>query len=593
MLVRTGSVTEILITTAKVSGEILDLGEGATNYGHCYATTANPTITGTKTELVNPVLGKYTSTLTGLSASTKYHVRAYLSRGTEVVYGIDSTFKTASDALPEIITDSVTGIAKTSAVCGGNITSQGGTPVTARGVCWSLATITTLTNNKTTDGEGIGTFSSDITGLSPGTNYYVRAYATNSGGTKLGNEITFSTMPDTPVPPTVTTAEVTSVTSNSAVCGGNVTSEGSSSVTDKGICWNTLDHPTTLDYHTSNGTGPGIFVSDIPEGNPALLTGTLYHVRTYAINGAGTSYGTPERTFITCRAPLATTDTAINVGSSKVTLKGVVNANSLNDSITKVFFEYGITSSYGNTIAAIPGSLTGSIDNTVSVKLTGLTPDTKYYFRIKAINCGGTSYGNQLCFQTDPETATDVDGNVYNVVRIGSQLWIKENLKTTKFNDGSAIPLVIDNTAWAGLTTPGYCWYNNNETTYKNTYGALYNWYTVNTGKLCPIGWYVSTDAEWTILTTFLGGYQVAGGKLKETDTTHWNSPNTGATNETDFTALPGGYRYDFDGSFLVLGIYGIWWTQTNVREMNNRSSAIITSGYSYKCGFSVRCLKN
>ncbi|MBI5010148.1 MAG: fibrobacter succinogenes major paralogous domain-containing protein, partial [Bacteroidia bacterium] len=136
---------------------------------------------------------------------------------------------------------------------------------------------------------------------------------------------------------------------------------------------------------------------------------------------------------------------------------------------------------------------------------------------------------------------SDIDGNVYQTVTIGTQVWMKENLKTTKLNDGIALPNVIDNAAWAALTTTGYCWYNNDATTYKSTYGALYNWYAVNTGKLCPIGWHVPSDDEWTLLTTFRGGYSVAGGKLKETGTLHWTSPNTGATNETGFTALPGG----------------------------------------------------
>jgi uncharacterized protein (TIGR02145 family) len=175
-----------------------------------------------------------------------------------------------------------------------------------------------------------------------------------------------------------------------------------------------------------------------------------------------------------------------------------------------------------------------------------------------------------------------------------------ENLKTTRYNDGTAIPLVTDNTAWAALTTPGYCWYNNDAATYKNTYGALYNWYTVNTGNLAPNGWHVATDAEWTVLTTFLGGESVAGGPLKEAGTTHWGSPNTGATNATGFSALPGGFRNSNGGSFSFIGYNGYWWLSTAydaasswVRHMSCDLAAVgrLYSNDAY--GFSVRCVWN
>jgi len=195
----------------------------------------------------------------------------------------------------------------------------------------------------------------------------------------------------------------------------------------------------------------------------------------------------------------------------------------------------------------------------------------------------------------------DVDGNIYSTVRIGSQVWMAENLKTTKCNDGTAIPNVTDAEAWGNLSTPGYCWYNNDQATYGNTYGALYNWYTVGTGNLCPTGWHVPTDAEWTILTDYLGGLSVAGGKLKETGTTHWNSPNTGATNETGFTALPGGERY-IGSEFYYVGDFSEWWSATEtgeffidawVRDMNYESCSMGRRGTGKRPAFSVRCLRD
>lgn len=196
-------------------------------------------------------------------------------------------------------------------------------------------------------------------------------------------------------------------------------------------------------------------------------------------------------------------------------------------------------------------------------------------------------------------TVTDVDGNVYHTVTIGTQVWMVENLKTTKYNDGTAIPLVTDGTAWSGLTTPAYCWYNNDEATYKNTYGALYNWFTVNSGKLSPTGWHVPTDAEWVTLITYLGDSTMVGGKLKETGTAHWNSPNTGASNSSGFTALPGGSHYN-NGLFYLNGKYGWYLSSTESSSsdawhvyMQYNSSQIYRITGSKVIGFSVRCVKN
>ncbi len=215
--------------------------------------------------------------------------------------------------------------------------------------------------------------------------------------------------------------------------------------------------------------------------------------------------------------------------------------------------------------------------------------------------CGNSADNIIISFHQDGpgSTLTDIDGNSYMTVWINNQLWMAENLKTTKYNDGSDIALVTDNTEWSNLTTGAYCWYNNDEATYKNTYGALYNWNTVTTDNLCPTGWHVPTDADWTILTTYLGGESVAGGKLKETGTTHWTTPNQGATNETGFTALPGGDRNFLEG-FYHVGSSGIWWSSTEssitaayTRVMSNIFSNVGRKEHNMKHGFSVRCLKD
>jgi uncharacterized protein (TIGR02145 family) len=209
------------------------------------------------------------------------------------------------------------------------------------------------------------------------------------------------------------------------------------------------------------------------------------------------------------------------------------------------------------------------------------------------------------------QTVTDVDGNVYNTVNIGAQTWMKENLKTTKFNDGTAVPFVRDTLTWAGLSTPAYCWIDTNPAIRK-IYGPLYNWFTVDSQSngdknVCPIGWHVPSDAEWKTLTDYLGGESKAGGKLKEAGNAHWRIPNTGATNESDFTALPSGFRSS-GGYFYGPGGYGYWWSTTDtliplnpndtlqdvfIRELHYDKNNVFRSGVFREEGYSIRCLKN
>ena len=198
---------------------------------------------------------------------------------------------------------------------------------------------------------------------------------------------------------------------------------------------------------------------------------------------------------------------------------------------------------------------------------------------------------------------TDGDNNNYPVVEIGTQTWMGENLKTTRYNDGTEIPLITGNTEWGNLITPAYCWYNNDESTYKNLYGALYNGYAASTGNLCPTGWHVPANDEWTQLNDYVGGNSEAGGKLKETGTSHWINPNTGAINETGFTALPGGLRQVYQSVvFYSVGLRGDWWSSTYPQSdyydyswhmYYTSSNATSSNNYARKFGYSVRCVKD
>lgn len=196
-----------------------------------------------------------------------------------------------------------------------------------------------------------------------------------------------------------------------------------------------------------------------------------------------------------------------------------------------------------------------------------------------------------------PETVTDYDGNEYHTVTIGTQVWMKENLKTTHYRDGIAIPNIQDGTAWGNATSGAYVAYGNNEANAAQ-YGYLYNGYAASSNKLAPLGFHVATYAEWQTLINFLGGSSVAGGKLKEAGFEHWDNPNTAATNSSGFSALPGGYRHPIDetgnGKMANIRWTGCFWTSDLYTASIQYSSGAITfSNPKYPEGFSIRCIKD
>lgn len=205
-----------------------------------------------------------------------------------------------------------------------------------------------------------------------------------------------------------------------------------------------------------------------------------------------------------------------------------------------------------------------------------------------------------LTIKNIAQTVTDYDGNVYNTVAIGSQTWMKENLRVIHYSNGGLIPNITDNSTWVNLMMGAMSWYNNDSATYSLTYGALYNWYAVNDTNLCPVNWHLPDDSDWTQLFFNLGNdLAISGGKLKEIGTTHWLPPNTGATDESKFSALPGGYRSKVNGTFINLGTLGCWWSSSesigNVARLvlQNTSTNIDFQFDSGIYGLSVRCIKN
>lgn len=294
--------------------------------------------------------------------------------------------------------------------------------------------------------------------------------------------------------------------------------------------------------------------------------------------------------------PKIKTLTPLNIKSTSASLIATMSSTGADNEISERGFAYGKTlmdlTIKKTTDLILPG---------FSTFVEDLTPDTYYYALSYAKNVYGVTWDTLATrFKTLPSVpggggnVSDIEGNVYNTIEIGTQTWMVENLRTTRYNDGTAISTGLSNVDWQSTSSGAYANYNNNV---DDTYGKLYNWYAVNTGKLAPTGWHVPTDAEWTTLTSYLGGESVAGGAMKAT--TLWDSPNTNATNSSGFTGLPAGVRFDF-GFYDGIGKYVDFWSST---EYDTGDASILYLNYSNsnggrghnkkEYGFSVRCVKN
>jgi len=412
--------------------------------------------------------------------------------------------------LPYVYTVGYTSINSVSMNSTGNVLSDGGAQVVERGFCWSLEQDPTLLDpHVVAGGQGEGPFEAVISGLECSTNYYFRAYATNSVGTGYGESMAFTSG----YLPSVVTSPVTEKTETTAQCGGTVTDFCGSSVLAMGVCWGTSHNPDITGMRTDEGGGAGSFVSTIT----GLEIGVMYYVRAYA-----------------------------------------------------------------------------TIDE-------------------------GTVYGDEITLRTwDNSEVVDVDGNSYSTVVIGDQIWMSENLGVTRYADGTPIPLVEEEEEWDALdyNARAYCWYYNDSAVFAPDYGALYTWsaamkgaansYTIPSGVqgVCPDGWHLPSNNEWAILVDYLGGDEVAGGKMKETGILHWEYPNTDATNESGFTARPGGYRSS-NGGFYRQGNNGSWISSSNyayygidperayVIRLYNDQAYCNQSVQPNEYGSSVRCLKD
>lgn len=379
----TAAATLITGTTATSGANIAsDGGSPILSRGVCWSTSTAPTIANTKT-IDGSGIGAYTSSLTALSPGTTYYVRAYAVNATNNNYGNEISFVTLP-VLPTLAaTTAATNITSTTSTSGGNVLTNGGAPITERGICFATTASPTTANTKVIDSSpGVGSFISNIAGLIPNTLYYARSYAINIAGTAYGAQISFYSLP------TVTTNAISNTTPTTALGGGNVTSSGT--VTSRGICWSSLTGPTVaLSTKTNDGTAAGAFTSNLT----GLTANTLYYVRAYATNGSGTSYGAE----VTFTAPFITTASVCTVTQNTAVSGGTISAaTGLN--ITERGIVYSTVTAPTTADSKVIDALGGT--GTYISNISGLSNGVTYYIRAYCINNGTTVYGDELTFKT-------------------------------------------------------------------------------------------------------------------------------------------------------------------------------------------------
>jgi uncharacterized protein (TIGR02145 family) len=587
--VETASVDEVFNTSARAGGRVVDDGGApVTERGFFWGRDSMPETTGTKRSLGEGT-GAFYDTLNSLTPGTKYYVKAYAINSLGTGYGAETFFSTQIH-LPTVSTSPITAFTATTATVGGNVSDNGGFKITQRGIYWGSDPNPRLTGMKIPLDTGMGTFTTSLTELERAKTYYVIAYATNIKGTSYGNEISFNTVPELPV---VSTLPLKQIGAHEATFGGNISSDGGNSVTERGVYYGTSPDVQTSGTPLVMGNGSGSFSQKVE----TLAAGTAYYVIAYATNSQGTAWGEVRHDTTLGKPPVIKALNYTDLGTYEVTLRTAVNPHYLS---TGVVFEYGTTTAYGGT-KNFTVAADSNLNDTLEVLVDALLPNTIYHYRITATNELGSTQTADSIFHTYLTGVTGsmtADGVSYATIGIGYQEWMAENLAAEKFNDGSSIPNIAADSLWQDLDSaslPGYCWYNNN-TANKDIYGALYNWHVVSSGRLCPAGWRVPNAADFSELENYLGGTGKAGGALKAL--TLWLAPNTGATNSSKFTALPGGKRLP-DGTFDFLGVESNLWTQDFYSTLNasyfylQRNYGYSFQGYAEKnAGMGVRCLR-
>lgn len=399
--------------------------------------------------------------------------------------------------------------------------------------------------------------------------------------------------------PLVTTDDITDIKITSALCWSTIVSDGGSEIKARGVCWGTEDDPTISNESTIQYEYPP---ETIYSPISSLIPDTKYFLRAYATNSSGTGYG-ESKSFITVSPKASATTLASSNSLTSATVGGKIAADYSGTLIT----ERGIIWGTNKTLTSSDNKIEcGSGLGIFSTVISGLVANTTYYAMAYCITGGGTDYGEVVDFASyGSSSIQDIDGNYYNTVMIGSQDWMKENLRVTRFNDGSLINKITDPAFWfTTYSTPAYV--ENSDTYYsdfRTNYGNYYDLYAViDSRNLCPEGWHIPSDDDWFMLESYLGGSAVAGGKLKST--VGWYE-NTTATNESGFTAYPDVCFVSSGGvgsgavtyppvQFFNKQEHAYWWsTSGNSRRLEYYSSVFLTNGEAKNPVYSVRCVKN
>ena len=447
--VTTGEVSNIQQTSAQGSGNVTnDGGAEVTECGVCWSTSQNPTISGNHASNGTGT-GSFTVSMTGLTANTKYYVRAYATNSAGVAYGNEVYFTTSQNvSAPTVTTSQVSNITQTTATGGGNVTSDGGASVTERGICWSTSHNPTTNSSHASSGTGTGSFSVNMTGLTPGTTYYVRAYAVNSQGTSYGSEVSFATQQAVTIP-TVTNVQVTNITSTSATGSANVTNSGNATVTERGLCWGTSHNPTTSGSHAAASSGgTGTFSVNLTSLSP----GTTYYVRAYASNSAGTAYSAEVSFTTLANLPTVTTSQVMNITSTSATGGGNVTNNG-GANVTERGVCWSI--SHNPTTSGSHAAASSGGNGSFTVPITGLTAGTTYYVRAYAINSAGTAYGTEVSFTAAANLPTVTTSQVTNITQ------------TTATGGGN-----VTSDGGASVTERGICWSTSHNPTTNSSHAS-------------------------------------------------------------------------------------------------------------------------
>jgi len=571
--------------------------------GVCWSTHQNPTIMDS-ISIDGTEKGSYSSYLLNLKNDSTYYVRAYATNSVGTGYGSEMKFKT-KHAQINVLTLPITDISLSSALGGGIITSDKGISVNERGICWSESLLPTILNNKLIVGEGEGSFDGLLTGLSANKVYYVRAYASSVTEIIYGSMMAFKTRQ---IALNVTTLTINEISTTSATCGGIVSCDLSSSVTARGICWSTNDNPGIEDNKSTDGVGSGSFTTNIQN----LIGNTTYYLRAYATNMEGTAYGS-TMTFKTDPVVPSISTLAVNnitVSSAKCDVKILNNGGS---PITQYGICYSESPNPSLLLSTAFTTETAATDNFTHT-LNSLKSNTQYYVKSYATNAVGTAYGNELEFTTSEAASSeilfndkltygsvsDVEGSIYKTITIGTQTWMAENLRSTTFRNGDLIPTTATLTQDIfSEISPIYQWSLGNT----DVNGRLYTWFAATDPRnVCPIGWHLPTDAEWTTLINYLGGEYLAGDKLREIGQVHWGvngNGNWNATNKSGFTGLPAGSK-ESTGVYKPNSNVCVWWSSSSnksdsgvCRQIWDNTSQVGFMNINKKYGYSIRCVQD